>query len=810
MLAAVAPSGIVEWGGDPAVLDASQWLDVNTALAIAEAFRVMVARRQGDLHLKVQRAVYAWGSALSIHEICDDLGRAFGRERIFVEWPTDRRPRRAPASSIQGVSVTSTQHLQQTVTPLVNSLNGGRWGPPEQSATITVATLNDLLTHQFRSELLIIVDTSREALLPHLDMIRTATGSQCAIFLPAGQPNIDRWLQVFGTRIAGQKALDLALKEANEEVSMDAVFLASTQIFMVQSARTFFPRPPRARERNEQQKAPAAVHSSEVGRPAMRRRMVPPPNLEIAGMRMEAPPPIVRVMDARIEHNGEVVSTFPLLGSVEIQIRIQPMSPLKFGAPAFPEQSLTWHDDQKALQVHLTEVGAAPRSAPLVLPRSGPSTPVVFTYKVAFDHAIDIRFLVCDGACVLQTARLQGAPGQSIQFFVEAFNSPLEHHKQGFDVSLLVNNSLGNTPSATVLTSKGIRLAELDVRDIGATREQLRSTLRDCVEPTSIFSSSLFNLANYGKILMDELRDLAPEWPSTITRVQLTTPSNVYFPVEYLYDGNLPANEDAGLCDQRSGCLTSGVAIENCPIRVARQQLCPMGFLGVTSVIERQTWDKTMDRTLWLRQAGDLEGRNHFTDLRRALFAASDRADEFDDSEVQPPFTPTRTADIEVLFNGHRKYKWQDWAHTIASVKPKLLVLVPHFENDHLYIGNDDKLALGSLQRPYIGDAGPIVVAIGCNTAIGLTANSSLPARLLREGAKVVIAALTSVLGRYANIAAADLTAQLMAAAVSTTPITIGELITRLRREFLAKDNALGMVLIAFGDADACLGESPA
>ena len=45
-----------------------------------------------------------------------------------------------------------------------------------------------------------------------------------------------------------------------------------------------------------------------------------------------------------------------------------------------------------------------------------------------------------------------------------------------------------------------------------------------------------------------------------------------------------------------------------------------------------------------------------------------------------------------------------------------------------------------------------------------------------------------------------------MAASMSSTTVTIGELITRLRREFLAKDNALGLVLIAFGDADISLG----
>jgi hypothetical protein len=213
-----------------------------------------------------------------------------------------------------------------------------------------------------------------------------------------------------------------------------------------------------------------------------------------------------------------------------------------------------------------------------------------------------------------------------------------------------------------------------------------------------------------------------------------------------------------------------------------------------------------MDKTLWLKQATDPAKRNRISDLQRALFAASDRADDFNDDHIPATFPVTRTSDVEALLNGWRRNSWDDWRQAVAAIHPKLLVLVPHIENNHLYIGNEQKLAFGSVQRPHIGNSEPVVVAIGCNSAIGLTSNTSLPAILLRGGAKVVIAALTSVLGRFANIAAADLTTKLIAASMSGSPVTIGELITCLRREFLAKDNALGMVLIAFGDADCSLG----
>lgn len=68
-------------------------------------------------------------------------------------------------------------------------------------------------------------------------------------------------------------------------------------------------------------------------------------------------------------------------------------------------------------------------------------------------------------------------------------------------------------------------------------------------------------------LLLDALRDLVPNWPTTMNRIQLTTPSNEHFPIEYLYDGDIPDNEDATLCDKRVGCLTADTAIEDCEIR---------------------------------------------------------------------------------------------------------------------------------------------------------------------------------------------------------------------------------------------------
>lgn len=802
---AVSASGIVDWGGDPSVLEAPEWLDHNIALQVAHAFKTLIAKRGGDLHIKILRSVHSWGDTTLLDEIQDDLACAFLPERVFSEWPADRRPRRPAASTQQGISITSSVKLATTTASLINAIPRASWTVPTYPATIAVATLNELLQHPFSSELLIILDQSRSDVLRHIDAIRATTGAQCAIFLYDDQPNIERWLEVFGTKIGARVPIDRALAEANKEIDRHAVFLASTQSFMMKSDITFFPRL-RNPDRNERQDAASSANAAKLAR-LTRRRTLKPPNMEIEGVKMEAPPPTVRVIDAQVEQNGRSVTLFPMAGLINILVSIQPITPLKFSTPTFPDKKLEWTDERKVLQVHMLELGCKPVSVPVLLPRSGASSPAIFEYAVPADRPIDLSFVVSEGNCILQTARMQGQAGSTIAFVVEAMNSSANDNKVGFDVALLIRSNLAGTSSAAILTSAGMHLDEMEYREIMSTRTELLTLLETCLEPDAPFNESLFNLANSGKVMLDWLRDHVPSWPATMTRIQLTTPANDPFPAEYLYDGELPFNNDAALCTNRADCLTSGKAISNCEIRMARQQLCPMGFLGINAVIERRTWDREMDKKFWLNQATDLAKRNRISDIRRALFATSDRADDFDNDDVPIKFAVIRSTDLENIVKDWRRNNWEDWRQSIADLQPQLLVLVPHIDHKQLYIGDEKKLAYGSLQHHYIGNAGPIVIVIGCNSGIGPTAVTGLPAILLRAGAKVVIATVTSVLGRFANTAAADLSTKLIAASNARVTGTIGELIMHMRRDFLARDNALGMALIAFGDADICLGE---
>nr|GEU62234.1 hypothetical protein [Tanacetum cinerariifolium] len=168
--------------------------------------------------------------------------------------------------------------------------------------------------------------------------------------------------------------------------------------------------------------------------------------------------------------------------------------------------------------------------------------------------------------------------------------------------------------------------------------------------------------------------------------------------------------------------------------------------------------------------------------------------------EVPANFTITRSIDLEGLVKGWRRHNWDDWRQGIADLQPKLLVLIPHIQDKQLYIGNEKKLALGSVQRLHVGNAEPVMIVIGCNSAIGPTANTGLPAILLRVGAKVVIGSLTSVLGRFANTAAVELTTKLIAASKASTPVTIGYHMTKGFDIRLIQAEHGDAILVSYGE----------
>jgi hypothetical protein len=795
---AIPHHGVASWAGDPELLTADQWLEPARAVEIGVAFKDIVAYAWTPLRLKVARSTWNLGDPQTIDAMRRDLIDALDEGRVFVDWPADRRPRRVEVERdvSHGLVITGSANEERFGRALAEHLPDARWVEDAYAADVVIAPTQDLIARFRSADLAIALDSSSADVMNKLDAIRSNSAARCAMRLDPAAQDSRMWLSEFGRAFGFGKSIDEAIAFANDQVVPAAELIAATQTFVLHSHRFTEPRPQPKRSG-----APRRVFDlplpSEVKRAEP---LLPQSKLTSA--------PVARVLNASVEQNGREIRSLPAEGAIKISLGIHPRTPVQRIRPAFPEAFVEWRGENKLLQVHMLEVDQVPITRMIKLPREGPSeNEAVFPYEVRGDRNIDLRFVVADGARIVQTARLQGAANALIRFYVETINASVEHEKESFDLALMVNNSLGERPSAMALTREGIALTMLDGHDIANAREDFRTTIKFVAEnPDLGIASSLFELASKGKVLLDSIRHHIPEFPARLQRVQVVTQADAYFPLEYLYDGDIPEDEAVGLCPDRHDCLESGVARPACPIRAAAERLCPMGFLGISSVIERQTWKPEIRPSVWLSRSSELTQRNRIACLDKAVFAAADLADHFMDDEVSG-IAPVRIKAIEdELGPCHRL--WSTWKQEVEASDPSLLILVPHVEAHRLHIGESDKLLLGAFSRAHVGKGHPLVIAIGCNTAVAPVPSTSLPAILTRNGACVVIAALTEVLGRYANYATLALLRKLREAANGEQLVPIGALLTQVRRQLLAKDLAIGMVLVAYGDADYVLGKT--
>lgn len=795
----IPTNGVAKWGGDASVMDADQWVAPWIAISIARAFEHLYLYRP-NLCIKVVRSVWSWpGDAETVNSVALELSTVVSRERVFVDWPRNSRPRfptiavanQAPRRVIAGTPLSLDRLRGDDVLSRHIEVH-----PDARIADIVVAKSLADLGGMVAARVVILHGSQQSNLLAQIESLRERLRAQCVIHVDADGEQFARWLQLHLTSW-GEREVPLAdaIFEANAQTNSGARIVVSTQTFFVTSGR--FLGQSRIKEREPRYDAQRAA----------------PPPLELVDLDdeldfdVERPgPPVERVLDARVLQGDQWVETWPLQGMVDIVVDIRRRTPLHCPRPDFPDQKVEWDGDRKDLKIHLFEVGSAPATRTMSIERTKDSEAVAFPHAVG-NGPVDLRLIVSDGARILQTARLQSAPGRAIHFFVENVVTPVHREKQTFDLALLVNDSLGNQPSVTLIPPDGNPIfSPLTDTDTEKARNKLLTILQQAVvEPDTPLGPLLLDLANQGSLLLTHLRDRVPTWPKQLTRVQLVTQSNAFFPIEYLYEGPVPESSDAELCSERAKCLEKGCAIPGCAIREAAVQLCPMGFVGVSAIVERHTWNPEDRAPIWGSGASRTRARMEINDLSKIAFAADDRADNFKDEEVAP-HEVVRLHHIAASLKVERIRTWDDWKKHVAEQSPSLLLLVVHMDNSQIFLQDRPGLNLAGIKPQHVGEGAPVAIAIGCGTGHGDMPGGTLPAVLLRHGARMVVAAMTDVLGRHANRAARDLAVRFREAANSKSPVLVGEIMRALRRAFLIDEIPLGLALVAFGDADMQLG----
>ena len=496
----------------------------------------------------------------------------------------------------------------------------------------------------------------------------------------------------------------------------------------------------------------------------------------------------------------------------------------------FPDDELPDSASGHKLVVVFTAPGIlqAPQVQKVHLPNTGESERARFTFTI--DEAtrvqqLEARITVLHENRVVQTMLLVASIGVGEPVPLElAIESVLRRDLDGvvgrrrFDAAMLFNE-LAGARSMSVFAGERASLVAIDGGEVANAVQAVAALLEDVTNqpkkygppPTKATTELLSDLARRGSLLrqalfeMPEVRDELAE----ARRIQIIAAKpEAVLPIEACYDPPAPA-ADATMCPNWEQALSQEqpACSASCPAD-KRSVVCPVGFWATSRVIERHVYDKKNAKQLGANDfalQSEPTSRQRLPILQGGICAAAAAARAEDPSSVNQAFTTfaaTTPPASEVS-------DWKGWKAEIAGRQPALLLLLSHSDSAHglstLVIGAKDAALVTELDQRFVGRGagpGPIVILLGCSTAVPKPVYESFVTQFRRGGAAVVIGTLCEILGRHAAPIAKALVEQLALAAKESEGAPLGECMTRLRRQLLAQGIPIVLTVIAFGDAD--------
>ena len=411
-------------------------------------------------------------------------------------------------------------------------------------------------------------------------------------------------------------------------------------------------------------------------------------------------------------------------------------------------------------QVILTEPAllAKPQSADVVLAATSPSTPASFMLTTWPDTAsVNARLILMNGTRVAQTALLPSAVGPApetpvtdvarIETVVRAPVLPAEHN--GVAAAIVVEG--GGAPTITQVGSSHqkalVKLSESGVEAM----DQIRSHLGQIVEAPEEFAglesegtrSLLVFLAHHGRLLRSAIVDdfLGEELAASNSLQVVSATPDAYLPFELAYNFTAP-RLDAEVCREAGDALRSTDPAIVCRGVHDESVVCPMGFWGMSKVIERHAFQPAEDLPAgFLVRAQPVGQRNRIPLASGVLVGASDRVD------AHHPGTLDHVIQRAAATAGKawKAQSWVIWDGDAATRRPSVLALLPHtIHSDQLgsfglEIGATDKRWAAQIDSRMVPDSPVVAVLLGCETAVaGAVSYERFPGLLRRAGAEIV------------------------------------------------------------------------
>jgi hypothetical protein len=277
-------------------------------------------------------------------------------------------------------------------------------------------------------------------------------------------------------------------------------------------------------------------------------------------------------------------------------------------------------------------------------------------------------------------------------------------------------------------------------------------------------------------------------------------------PFELVYDHVMP-DLDAKIAICQPALRGARSCAADCPDRTRSDRVCPLGFWGTSKIVERR------QHSIGRLEATDSEQRTVSVRIGAVVAVAPQaNADDATASQrIDQAVAGFLGDESSVLADG-----WTGLEEALATPRG-LLCLVPHTlpaERKADYLGV--KLQLGTeirrliaLNRRYVNpddrEPGPVVLALGCDTASVHASFATFVSRLHSLGAEIVVSTISQIPGREV----ADFVERFMrhlADQLAAGDGRFGAALTATRRETLCGGDVLALALTATGDADVRIG----
>jgi hypothetical protein len=449
------------------------------------------------------------------------------------------------------------------------------------------------------------------------------------------------------------------------------------------------------------------------------------------------------------------------------------------------------------------------------LPKEGKSGVAKFSFVPGEDaQAFRARILVLHRNRILQTLMLAApAPDADVALRQESLVSPVfssSESEKPADLALVVNDNPAGLAGITAISESSATFSEpAGLNVLVETIESLLSKANISTAGEDIkldhpkLVALMIQLATQGVALTRELkRQISLPDFQQASRVQLVEArSKAYLPVEFVYTGK-PPNIDARLCPNAKKALAAADGDVHAACQHANDPayVCPAAFWGFSKCIERQPFGLSEQHLFSIPQPG----ADTLAPFKAAVLAASEKVTAADLTGANG----VEAAIAAVTKTVRLARSWKDWQKDIlAKPTATLLVLLPHSDNSPDFVNTPaleiQKNWLTSVQLdtdyvlpPNEVGPGPVVLLLGCSTALADIPFLNFVREFKAAGASIVLGTLATVHGTHASRFVRALLGKIN---VRGSGRPFDEVLLEVKREMLAEGEPFVLSLAAYG-----------